>query len=67
MSKKQDMLIWKLQKDLARAHLALFRIKIITDKVYCLETKHATSFIGRDDVDKIVETIKEFFNDDKGN
>lgn len=66
MSKKQDRLIWKLQKDLARARLSLFRIKIIVDKVYCLETKHASSFIHRDDVDKIVETIKEFFNNDKG-
>ena len=66
MRNQQDMLIWKLQKDLARARLSLFRIKIIVDKVYCLETKHASSFIGRDDVDKIVETIKEFFNDEKG-
>ena len=58
----QDILIWKLQKDLSRARLALGRISTIVGKVYCPETKHASSFIHRDDVDKIIETIQEFFS-----
>lgn len=55
MSNEQDMLIWKLDKDLSRARLALGKIYNIVGKVCCAKTKHALSFIARDDVDKIAE------------
>ena len=67
MSNQQDMLIWKLDNDLTRARLALGRIYNIVSKVYCPETKHASSSIDRDEVDKIIETTREFFNYDKLN
>lgn len=63
MSNEQDMLIWKLDKDLSRAHLALGRIYNIVLKVYCQEAKHAMSSINREDVDKIMETLEEYFKD----
>lgn len=62
----RDIVIEKLDKDLSRARLALGKIYNIAMKVYCPKEKRALSFITRDDVDKIVETLQEFFGDDKG-
>lgn len=64
MNNDKDLMIWKLDKDLSRARLALGRIYHIVSKVYCPEAKHAMSSIHRDNVDKIVETLQEFFNED---
>ena len=65
MSNQQDILVWKLGNDLSRARLALGKIYNIAMKVYCPEAKHAMSSIHREDVDKIVETLQEYFGDDK--
>ena len=65
MSNRQDILVWKLGEDLSRARLALGKIYNIAMKVYCPEAKHAMSSIHREDVDKIVETLQEYFGDDK--
>lgn len=65
MNNDRDMIIWKLGNDLSRARLALGKIYNIATKVYCPEAKHAMSSIHRDEVDKIVETIQEFFDYDK--
>lgn len=62
MSDQKDLIIWKLDKDLGKARLALAKIYNIAMKVYCPETKHASSFIDCDEVDKIVETLQEFFD-----
>jgi len=67
MSNEQDMLVWKLDRELSKARLALGRIYTIASKVYCPEAKHAMSSIHRDDVDKIMETLEEFFKDGKIN
>jgi hypothetical protein len=66
MNNDKDLMIWKLDKDLSRARLALGKIYNIAMKVYCPEAKHASSFINRDEVDEIVETLQEFFGEDKG-
>lgn len=65
MRNQQDILVWKLDKDLSRARLALGKIYRIAMKVYCPEAKHAMSSIHREDVDKIVETLQEYFRDEK--
>lgn len=65
MRNQQDILVWKLDKDLSRARLALGKIYSIAMKVYCPEAKHAMSSIHREDVDKIVETLQEYFRDEK--
>ena len=65
MSNQQDILVWKLGNDLSRARLALGKIYNIAMKVYCPEAKHAMSSIHREAVDKIVETLQEYFGDDK--
>ena len=65
MSNQQDIIVWKLGNDLSRARLALGKIYNIAMKVYCPEAKHAMSSIHREDVDKIVETLQEYFGDDK--
>ena len=65
MSNQQDILVWKLGNDLSRARLALGKIYNIAMKVYCPEAKHAMRSIHREDVDKIVETLQEYFGDDK--
>ena len=67
MSNQKDLIIWKLDNDLSRARLALGKIYHIAMKVYCQEAKHASSFINRDEVDKIVETLQEYFDYDKRN
>lgn len=64
MSNEQDVLIWKLDGELNRARLALGRIYYIVGKVYCPEAKRAMSSIHRDDIDKILEILQEFFNED---
>lgn len=64
MSNERDVIIWKLNKDLVRARLALSKIYNIASKVYCPEAKHASSFISRDEVDTIIKTIQEFFDED---
>lgn len=66
MNNGKDLMIWKLDKDLSSARLALGKIYNIAMKVYCPEAKHAMSSIHREDVDKIVETLQEFFGEDKG-
>lgn len=66
MNNGKDLMIWKLDKDLSSARLALGKIYNIAMKVYCLEAKRAMSSIHRDEVDKIVETLQEFFGEDKG-
>lgn len=65
MNNDRDMIIWKLGNDLSRARLALGKIYNIATKVYCPEAKHAMSSIHREDVDKIVETLQEYFRDEK--
>lgn len=67
MSNQQDILVWKIGNDLSMARLALGKIYNIAMKVYCPEAKHAMSSINREDVDKIVETLQEFFDYDKRN
>lgn len=67
MRNQRDIIVWKLGNDLCRARLALGKIYNIAMKVYCHEAKHAMNSIHRDDVDKIVETLQEYFDDDKRN
>ena len=64
MNNEKDIMIGWLSKELSRARLALGKIYHIVGKVYCPEAKHAMSSIHRDDVDKIVEILQEFFNED---
>lgn len=66
MNNEKDIMISWLSKELSRARLVLGKIYLIVDKVYCPEAKHAMSSIHREDVDKIVETLQEFFGEDKG-
>lgn len=63
MNNEKDIMIGWLSKELSRARLALGKIYNIVMKVYCPKEKRALSFIARDDVDKIVETLQEFFEE----
>ena len=65
MSNEQDMLIWKLQNDLARARLALAQIHEIIDEVYDRDKGWAIGELECKDVEEIAKTIQEFFGDDK--
>lgn len=59
----RDIVIEKLDKDVSRARLALGKIYHIVGKIYCPEAKRAMSSLNRDDVDKIVETLQEYFEE----
>ena len=56
MSNEQDMLIWKLDKELARARLTLGKIYTVIDK----------SPFWNKEVSDIANILQEFFNGDKG-
>lgn len=64
MSNEQDMLIWKLQNDLARARLALAHIHEVVGKVYYWDKGWAIGELECKDVEEIAKTIQEFFKDD---
>lgn len=66
MSNEQDMLIWKLQNDLAKARLALAQIYEIVDEVYCWDMKQAMDGLERSDVDEIVKILCEYFEYNAG-
>ena len=66
MSNEQDMIIWKLDKDLSRARLALARIYEIIDLVYYWNEGRAVGELILEDVTEIGKTLQEFFRDDKG-
>ena len=66
MSNEQDMIIWKLDKDLARARLALTRIYEVIDLVYYWNEGRAVGELRLEDVTEIGKTLQEFFRDDKG-
>lgn len=61
MSNEQDMLIRKLQNDLAKARLALAQIYEVVDEVYYWDKGYALSELERNDVEEIAKTIQEFF------
>ena len=64
MSNEQDMLIWKLQKDLARARLALAQIHEVVDEVYYWDKGYAMGELERDKVEEIAKTLQGFFDGD---
>ena len=64
MSNEQDMLIWKLDRDLSRARLALAQIHEVIDTVYYWDMGRAMSGLERCDVEEIAKTLQEFFDDD---
>lgn len=66
MSNEQDMIIWKLDKDLSRARLALAKIYTVIDTVYSWNDGNAMFELERDKVKEIGKTLQEFFKDDKG-
>lgn len=66
MSNERDMVIWKLDKDLARARLALARIYEVIDLVYYWNEGRAVGELRLEDVTEIGKTLQEFFRDDKG-
>lgn len=66
MSNERDMIIWKLDKDLARARLALAKIYTVIDTVYCWNDEYTMFELERDKVEEIAKTLQEFFRDDKG-
>ena len=66
MSNEQDMIIWKLDKDLSRARLALARIYEVIDLVYYWNEGRAVGELRLEDVTEIGKTLQEFFRDDKG-
>lgn len=66
MSNEQDMLIWKLDKDLAKARLALGKIYTVIDTVYSWNDGYAMDKLERDKVEEIAKTLQAFFKDDKG-
>ena len=65
MSNEQDMLIRKLQNDLAKARLALAQIHEVVDKVYYWDKGYAIGELECKDVEEIAKTIQEYFGDDK--
>lgn len=67
MSNERDMIIWKLDKDLSRARLALGKIYSIVDTVYNWDCECAVFKLERDKIKDIATTLQEFFGDDKGN
>lgn len=66
MSNEQDMIIWKLDKDLSKARLALARIYEVIDLVYYWNEGRAVGELRLEDVTEIGKTLQEFFKDDKG-
>ena len=66
MSNERDMIIWKLDKDLSRARLALARIYEVIDLVYYWNEGRAVGELRLEDVSVIGKTLQEFFKDDKG-
>lgn len=66
MNNERDMIIWKLDKDLARARLALARIYEVIDLVYYWNEGRAVGELRLEDVTEIGKTLQEFFRDDKG-
>ena len=65
MSNEQDMIVWKLQNDLARARLALAQIHDVVGKVYYWDKGWAIGELECKDVERIAKTIQEYFNYDK--
>lgn len=65
MSNEQDMLIRKLQNDLARARLALAQIYEVVDEVYYWDKGWAVGDLYCDKVEEIGKTLQEYFGDDK--
>ena len=63
MDNEQDVIIWKLQKDLTRARLALARIYDIVDKIHNWKTGYCLFEMECDDVEEIAKTLQEFFKD----
>lgn len=66
MNNERDMIIWKLDKDLARARLALARIYEVIDLVYYWNEGRAVGELRLEDVTEIGKTLQEFFDSDKG-
>lgn len=67
MSNEQDMIIWKLDKDLSKAQLAFGQIYTVIDTVYSWNDGYAMFELERDKVEEIATTLQAFFRDDKGN
>lgn len=61
----QDMLIWKLQKDITRARLALAQIYEIIDEIYNWDEEYALFDLERMDVEEVGKILKEFFGEEK--
>lgn len=55
MSNQRDIIIWKLDKDLAKARLTLGKICVIVDKIPFWNANIA----------EIDEVLQEYFGDDK--
>lgn len=64
MSNESDMLIWKLDRDLSRARLALAKIHRVVDEVYYWDEGYAMGELEREDVEEIAKTLQEFFDGD---
>lgn len=64
MSNERDILIWKLQKDLDKARLALGKIYSIVDTVYNWDCECAVFKLERDKIKEIATTLQEFFDSD---
>lgn len=65
MSNEQDMLIRKLQIDIARSRLALAQIHEVVDKVYNWDKGWAIDDLECKDVEEIAKIIQEYFGDDE--
>lgn len=66
MRNEQDMIVWKLDKDLSKARLALGKIYTVIDTVYSWKDGYAMFEHERDKVEEIAKTLQEYFNSDKG-
>lgn len=64
MSNEQDMLIFKLNKDLSRAQLALGKIYNMIDNIYFWDEGYAMDPLEREDVEEIAKILQEYFDGD---
>lgn len=64
MSNEQDMIIWKLQNDLARARLVLAQIHEVIDEVYDWDKGYAIDELECKGVEEIAKAVQEYFKDD---
>lgn len=64
MSNEQDMLIFKLNKDISRAQLALGKIYNMIDNIYFWDEERAIDELERQDVEEIAKILKEYFDGD---